>query len=251
MIDDGIIQSIGAQARKFAARLGLPEDEADDLAQEALQAVLEKASGFEGTNGAEFATYAHAVAERTMANWVLTRQNTAVPVARHVGTTARRAAAVTVRLQQELGREPRNREVAEAMGLTLDQYEAARLNAAYVMEEAAPAGAEDDEGYYEDAPEALDGTGVLPGPEEMAEAQETLDYIEAGIESLTASEQAILNALYGLEDGNPRSLREVGEEIGISHEQVRKLELRAIRKLRHRMPDELAGASSLSLDGRE
>ena len=70
-------------------------------------------------------------------------------------------------------------------------------------------------------------------PAEAASTQLLKEKMEDVLENLTVREKKVLQLRFGLEDGRPRTLEEVGQEFGVTRERIRQIEAKALRKLRH------------------
>ena len=74
---------------------------------------------------------------------------------------------------------------------------------------------------------------VAVAPAEAASTQLLKEKMEDVLENLTVREKKVLQLRFGLEDGRPRTLEEVGQEFGVTRERIRQIEAKALRKLRH------------------
>ncbi len=132
MVTDKIINDSTAQARKLGNKIGMDPTTVEDMVQEALIAVVEAADRYTGESDAAFSTYSYAAVAGHLRKWLESRQYNVIPIPRRTGEGITRAEAVKGRLSQELGREPRNREVAEEMDMSIDEYESIRVAQAFV-----------------------------------------------------------------------------------------------------------------------
>jgi len=73
----------------------------------------------------------------------------------------------------------------------------------------------------------------LPSPEDAAAGQLLREQLEGMLEELTEREKEVLRLRFGLEDGHPYTLEEVGRRFGVTRERIRQIEAKALRKLRH------------------
>jgi len=133
------------------------------------------------------------------------------------------------RLRQELGREPTAHELAEATELSLE------IATAYIDQFKTP-------GSEEPPIDALDvetapGEGIkkaaTASPADAASRQKLKAQMDDVLSSLSEREKAVLIMRFGLEDGRPRTLEEVGKHFGVTRERIRQIEAKALRKLRH------------------
>jgi RNA polymerase primary sigma factor len=73
----------------------------------------------------------------------------------------------------------------------------------------------------------------LPSPEDAAAGQLLREQLEGMLDDLTEREKEVLRLRFGLEDGHPYTLEEVGRRFGVTRERIRQIEAKALRKLRH------------------
>jgi RNA polymerase primary sigma factor len=131
-------------------------------------------------------------------------------------------------LLQELGREPGEEELAEALGMSVEKVRDILKIAQEPVSLETPIGEEEDShlGDFIPAEGASD-------PAELASETLMREQIRKAISTLTPREQRVLELRYGLDDGRSRTLEEVGLEFGVTRERIRQIESKAIRKLRH------------------
>jgi RNA polymerase primary sigma factor len=212
-----------ALARPYAGR-GVP---LLDLIQEGNIGLLQAIEKFDPARGARLATYA--------AWWIRQAIQRAIsdqgrPIRLPAATRAllirlRRAHAD---LTQQLGREPTPAELAAPLGIGQRQIEEILPLLQEPLSLEAPVDAEG-ETPLED---------LLPDPQagdvaELVADRLAQDYIRLSLAALTPEEQRVLALRYGLDDGRFRTLEEVSAELGVRREQVRRIEGRALRKLRY------------------
>lgn len=222
-----------ALARPYASR-GVP---LLDLIQEGNIGLLQAIEKFDPRRGARLSTYAAWWVRQAI--WrALSDQGRPIRL-----PAATRALLVRIRrthaqLVQQLGREPTTAELASQLGVAQRQ-----------VEEILPLLQEP---LSLEAPVDADGVTTLeelvPDPragdvEELVADQLVQDYIRMTLGELTLEEQRVLTLRYGLEDGRFRALEDVGALLGLRRDQIRKIEGRALRKLRHpRLAGRLAKA---------
>lgn len=233
MVTDKIINDSEAQARKLGNRIGLDPSTIEDMVQEALIAVVEASDRYTGESDAAFSTYSYAAVAGQLRKWLAARQYSVIPIPRRTGEGIARVEAVKARLSQELGREPRNREVAEELDMSLDEYEHIRAAQAFEPEQDSSTNSDHmlDPDYISFEDTLSDDTDY----EELISELEMQECIDEAVGSLTDQEQIALGLLFG----HDSALREVADHLGTSHEQVRRVKEKALNKLRARMPDEV------------
>ena len=221
----------------------------DDVRQEVFAALAsleagESAAGwkpYDPTNekNADWLTYMHNVANTVIQRFINERQDTVAPLSRRLGEEWSRARRARAALEQTLGREPRNREVAEAMGITLEQYEALRSKADYEQVYLADLEFEDDDG------EAMGYEEVLPGSEweepeyvviqsEQREFTTVMERVHEQLALMDAERSDVIRRYFGI--GMPaQTLREIENETDVPRMTVSRQLTRALEDLRARL----------------
>jgi RNA polymerase primary sigma factor len=188
---------------------------------------------FEWQRGFKFSTYATWWIRQAIQRGLADQSRTIrIPV--HMVETMQRVTRTTRELTLTLGREPTTEEIADElskdprMAITAERVEEVRRYGRSPISLETPVGEEGDTelGQLIEDPNAL-------RPEEVVTEQLLKEQVSRVLDSLEGREERVLRLRFGLDDGRPRTLEEVGKEFGLTRERIRQIESHALRKLRH------------------
>jgi RNA polymerase primary sigma factor len=211
-----------------------------DLVQEGNIGLMRAVKKFDYRRGFKFSTFATYWIRQAITRAIAYHGRTIrLPV--HMGDKISRMYRTRQQLKQELGREPSDEELADALEITPDQVEQMAKASQRTVSLDTPTQTDDDR-TLADFVEDDDS----PTPEEVASQALLRRQLNDLLKTLPAREARLLAMRYGLLDGEVHSLQEIGERMGISRERVRQIESQAMRRLRKagvrtHLRDELEG----------
>jgi RNA polymerase primary sigma factor len=208
-------------ARAFAGR-GM---DLDDLVGEGNLGLIRAAERFDPEAGIRFGTYAGYWIKEAI-HRALNDTASTIRVPAHMAATLRAWQTAERALIRELGREPTPREVADRLGLSEERRGMAEHALRARRLRTGHAGDPPDVWSPDDAPDA----GAAPGA--AAEDEDERQGLVRRLRRLDPREREVITLRFGLRDGESRTLKEVGRRMGVTREWVRKLEVRAVQKLR-------------------
>ena len=198
-----------------------------DLIQEGNLGLMKAADKFDYGKGFKFSTYATWWIRQAITRAIADQARTIrIPV--HMVETINKVLRVSRQLLQEMGREPTEEEIAKEMDMPVDKVREILKIAQEPVSLEMPIGEEEDSHLGDFI--ADDNT---PAPADAAPYQMLREHLLEVLHTLTPREEAVLKLRFGLEDGRPRTLEEVGKVFDITRERIRQIEAKALRKLRH------------------